>query len=342
MKLNSHNSIWKSISLSVITTVSAAAAACGAEEPSTPASLWDATAAGPIAFSPDSALLLTAGENHVVQLRKVPSGEVERTFERAGEVIRSVAISPDQSLVVSAGSDAVVRLWDLPSGRESRTLKGHSAVIQCIAFSAHGKKLASGCSDKTIRIWEVPSGRSVLTLHQPAGIGGAPPSMGFPGQVFAVAFSPDGTLLASGGGDGVGAYGELVLWDLKSKQLRQRLLRSGEQQVWSVAFTPDGKRLVSGLVNGRVNVFDVQTGTAVGQMEAGESLRSLAISPDGTTLATGTLESIRLWDLADNQLKRTFKLPGDFMVASLVFSPNGKWLASAGRRVRLWELPRRK
>ncbi len=155
---------------------------------------------------------------------------------------------------------------DFPSGRESRTLKGHSTVIQCIAFSADGKALASGCSDQTIRIWDVESGRTELTFHQPGQIAGAPPSQGFPGQVFAVAFSPDGSLLASGGGDGVAEYGELVLWDLKRKHLRQRLLRAGEQQVWSVAFTPDGKRLVSGQVNGRLKVFNVQTGTAVGQM----------------------------------------------------------------------------
>jgi WD40 repeat protein len=267
---------------------------------------------------------------------------MKQTFEGAGTVIRSVAISPNQRLMASAGSDEMVRLWDFQDGRESRTLKGHTAVIQSIAFSPDGRKLVSGSSDKTVRIWDVKSGRTELTFHPLGKIAGPRPSDGIPGQVFAVAFSPDGTLLASGGGDGVGEYRELVLWDLKSEHLRQSLLGAGEQQVWAVAFTPDGKRLVSGQVNGKVKVFDVASGAGAGEMEAGESLRSIAISPDGSILATGTRQSITLWDLAKKVLKRTFESPDDFMVGSLAFSPDGKWLASEGRRVRLWEIPDRK
>ena len=329
------------ISVSAIVSVCAAVSVCGAERmyPAAAARVWDSSAAGPIAFSRDGTMLLTRGSNDVLQLRKIPSGELERTFAGAGQVIRTVALSPDQKLLASAGSDSIVRLWDFQSGRRARTLTGHTAVIQCIAFSPDGKRLASGSSDKTIRIWDVKSGRTELTFHPLGKITGPRPSDGIPGQVFAVAFSPDGTLLAGGGGDGVGEYGELVLWDLKSKHLRRSLLGAGEQQVWAVAFTPDGKRLVSGLVNGKVKVFDVASGASAGEMEAGESLRSIAISPDGSILATGTRQTIKLWDLAKNALKRTLESPDDFMVGSLAFSPDGKWLASEGRRVRLWEIP---
>jgi len=329
-------------SLPAILSVCAALAVYGADgpKPVPAARVWDSSATGPIAFSPDGAELLTGGDGgNVLQLRKVPSGELERTIEGAGTVIRSVAISPNQKLIASGGSDEILHLWDFHDGHEIRTEKGHTAVIQSIAFSSDGKTLASGGSDKTIRIWAVKSGRTELKFHQPGKIAGPRPSDGIPGQVFAVAFSPDGTLLASSGGDGAGEYGELVLWDLKSKQLRQSLLGGGEQQVWAVAFTPDGKRLVSGQVNGKVKAFDVASGARAGEMEAGESLRSIAISPDGRILATGTHQSIKLWDLAKNALKRTLESPDDFMVGSLAFSPDGKWLASEGRRVRLWEIP---
>ena len=330
--------------LTAILSLCAALAVCGADgpKPLPAARVWDFSATGPIAFSPDGEELLTVGGDNVLQLRKVPSGELEWTIEGAGTVIRSVAISPNQRLMASAGSDAMARLWDFQDGRESRTLKGHTAVIQCIAFSPNSKELASGSSDKTVRIWDVNSGSTELKFHPLGKIVGPRPSYGIPGQVFAVAFSPDGTLLASGGGDGVGEYGELVLWDLKSKHLRRSLLGAGEQQVWAVAFTPDGKRLVSGQVNGKVKVFDVASGASAGEMEAGESLRSIAISPDGGILATGTRQSLKLWDLAKKALMRTLESPNDFMVGSLAFSPDGKWLASEGRRVRLWEMPDRK
>jgi WD40 repeat protein len=328
-------------SLSAILSVCAALAGYGADgpKPVPAARVWDFSPNGPIAFLPDGAELLTVGAENVLQLRKVPSGELERTIGDAGTVIRSVAISPNQRLMASAGSDAMVRLWDFPDGRESRTLKGQTAVIQSIAFSPDGSKLAGGSSDKTVRIWDVKSGRTELTFHQPGKRAGARPSAGIPGMVFAVAFSPDGTLLASGGGDGAGEYGELLLWDLKRKQMRQSLLGAGEQQVWALAFTPDGKRLVSGQVNGKVKMFDVASGAMAGELEAGESLRAIAISPDGSILATGTVQSIKLWDPAKQVLKRTLESPNDFMTGTLAFSPDGKWLASEGRRVRLWEIP---
>ena len=330
--------------LTAILSLCAALAVYGADGPKRlpPPRVWDFSPNGPIAFSPDGAELLTVGGDNVLQLRKFPSGELERTIEGAGTVIRTVAISPNQRLIASGGSDAMVRIWDFQDGRERRTQKGHTTVIQSIAFSPDGRKLASGSSDKTVRIWDVNSGSTELTFHQPGKIAGPRPSDGIPGQVFAVAFSPDGTLLASGGGDGVGEYGEFVLWDLKSKHLRRSLLGAGEQQVWAVAFTPDGKRLVSGQVNGKVKVFDVASGASAGEMEAGESLRSIAISPDGRILATGIRQSTTLWDLAKKVPIRTLESPDDFMVGSLAFSPDGKWLASQDRRVRLWEIPERK
>src|ERR1700720_1758809 len=154
-------------SLSAILSVCAALAVYGADgaKPATAARVWDFSSDGPIAFSPDGAELLAVGETNMLQLRKVPSGELERTTGDAGTVVRSVAISPNQRLMASAGSDAMVRFWDFQGGRESRIQKGHTEVVQCIAFSPDGKELASGSFDKTVRIWDVKSGRTELKFH---------------------------------------------------------------------------------------------------------------------------------------------------------------------------------
>ena len=176
-------------------------------------------------------------------------------------------------------------------------------------------------------------------LSQPDPKAGAKPSQGgTPGGVFAVAFSPDGKLVASGGGDGLGEAGELVLWDAGTGKLQRRLLGRDEKQAWAVAFTPDGKRLACGLTDGSVRLFDVQTGKVVREIDGGDQLRGLAVSPNGRTVAAAIRKEIRLWDADTGKLTRTLRGHTNW-IGSIAFSADGKALVSGGSDgVRLWSL----
>jgi len=308
--------------------------------PASARTLSGGAARGPLAFLPNGQILVTAADGLSLQLRDAMSGEVSVTMT-IPKGLGPVAISPDGTMVACAKSDGrktELLLLDMETGRKMHTFSGHSAIVHSIAFSPVGETLASGSSDKSIRLWDTRTGKLILTLSQPDQIDPGQRNRGIPGMVFAVTFSPDGTLLASGGGDGVGEYGEVVLWDLPSGKLRHRLFGPSEKQVWAVAFSPDQKLLVSGQTEGTIKLIDVSTGAIAREWNARAQLRSLAISPDGSVLATGLRKDVKLWKLETGELQDMLSGHGNW-VGSLSFSADGKLLATANSDgVQLWHL----
>jgi RNA polymerase sigma factor (sigma-70 family) len=154
------------------------------------------------------------------------------------------------------------------------------------------------------------------------------------GEVKAVALSPDGTLAASGGADGI------RLWETATgKELHHC---EGIQEVNGLALFPNGKTLLSAN-NGHkaVRLWDVATGTLLREISKEEIwAECLALSRDGTVVAAGSRSGeIRLWDVATG--KQLHELKGHpTWVGSLAFAPDGKTLASGSHdwSLRLWEV----
>ena len=111
-----------------------------------------------------------------------------------------------------------------------------------------------------------------------------------------MAFSPDGTTLASGSGSGV------RLWNAENGQLKAPL--QGESYVSSVAFSPDGTTLASGSGSG-VHLWDTTSGQIKNTLQGHtDGVSSVAFSPDGTILASGSRDgTILLWDMQIFQLQ---------------------------------------
>ena len=159
---------------------------------------------------------------------------------------------------------------------------------------------------------------------------------GHTGSVFAVAFSPDGMLIATSSGDQTAR-----LWDTATG-LIVRTLTGHTRAVNGVAFSPDGTLLAtSGSIDKTARLWDIATGQAVRTLIGHtQAVNGVAFSPDGALLATsGSIDqTARLWDTATGRTVRTVT-GHTSRVAGVAFSPDGTLLAtsSGDQTARLWD-----
>ncbi len=164
-----------------------------------------------------------------------------------------------------------------------------------------------------------------------------------PSNVWAVAFSPDGTLLATADGDGT-----VRLWNPATGRAAGAPLHASTQHgVYGVAFSPDGKLLATADGDGTVRLWNPATGRpagktlhASGPTTARYGVRAVAFSPDGKLLATaGADGTVRLWNPATGRpAGKPLQASAQWGVFGVAFSPDGTLLASIGGdgTVRLW------
>ena len=284
-----------------------------------------------VAFSPDGQRLAVAS-GIGVWLYDVATSRELALFTGHSDKVTSVAFSPDGTLLASGSADHTLKLWDVATRTNTATLR-HRDVVHSVTFSPDGTSLAatswdntSGAWDNTVKLWDVETGRHIATLsvnsRAKSKIGGARP----------VAFSPDGTTLAS-----EGAWDNTVrLWDVATRT-NIATLEGHTFSVFSVAFSPDGTTLASGSLDG-VKLWDVATGENIATLQQGAG-GSVAFSPDGTTLALGSRDrTVKLWDVVTRTNIAILEHTG--FIGSVAFSPDGTTLASGvgDGTVRLWNL----
>ena len=199
-------------------------------------------------FSPDGQTLASAGRDATVQLWDVETGSLLKTFTGNDREFKTVAFSPDGQLLATGGWLSKIHLWDIQTGSLLNTFP-EKVGVEALAFSPDGQFLASGggFKDPTIRLWNVRTGekRFTLTGHTKN------PTTAHTSDIYSVAFAPDGTLLASGGIDGV------RLWNPTTGQTLA-VLTENASSVSVVAFSSDGRTLASG-ESGGIFLWDVDT-----------------------------------------------------------------------------------
>ncbi len=304
------------------------AATAGGDDPT--AKVWDTTTgevlytlsghtsgvAG-VAFSPDGTRLATASWDGTARVWDItPASEAlfiprDLTAESPGtDRTFDIRYSPDGTRIFTDyPAENAVKLWDANSGRELLTFSGHADYLD---YSADGKLVAAS-NDKTIVVWDAKTGKQLLTL------------VGHTDLIKSLAFSMDGTRLASAGFDGT-----VIIWDLASGKALLTLQEPG-LYFFSVAYSPDGTRIFAGDAWGHGFIWDAATGEKLFALSMdGVTIFSAAFSPDGKRLALANrFGTIRIWDtFTGNELITLKGKTG--RIRSVTFSPDGKQLASTG------------
>src|SRR5579883_570499 len=282
-----------------------------------------------VAFSPDGKLLASGSWDDSLHLWDAKTGKLLRILlqgQHPGMVV-SVFFTPDGKQLVSCGGrvgDNSARVWDLATGKELRRWPIPGGWK--LALSPDGMLLAGignpGRNRDSITLWDITTGKQVRELL----------FEGVQDSVIALAFSPDGKQLVSGGGS------TLRLFDIvKGKQLRT--FGEGER-INSVSFSPDGKTVAVARNKEAISLWDVATFKKL-RTFGNENGARVAFSHDGKTLAGcgfGFGKAV-LWDTATG--KKLRELPGQhYQVWDLAFSPDDKTLAvgNLDSQVRLWDV----
>ena len=288
-----------------------------------------------LAFSPDGTMLASSGggPDYPIQLWSLKKRQLQDTLFGHTSWTFAITFSADGKTLISGSEDRTVRLWDVQSGELKCILEEHGDDVNSVALSPGGGTLASGSDDGTIQLWDMHTGAMLATLKGPAK---------FPKRVNALAFSPDGQILASATAE------QIQLWDTHTKQL-SGVLDGHTRDVTDILFSPDGRTIASASWDWTLRLWE--TSTRRPRKIFGKhtnSINTVAFSPDGKTIASASRGLIYLWNTKGNLLRLWYARTGEHVeysvdhidyVRTVVFSPDGKFLASSGydSRLRLWD-----
>ncbi len=289
--------------------------------------------------SPDGSTLAIGFREGMVELWDVTTGDLRRSFTAHSDRVSSMRFNPDGSILATGSWDGTVRLWDVATGTLRDTFDGEFITVYNLSFNPDGSILAAGLNDG-VRLWDVATGtlRNAYTGHtgafygfaiNPDGITFSSVFMRNTAVVHHIHFSPDGSVLATGGGSNT-----VRLWDVATGALL-RTLTVPTSTVERLRFNPAGDTLVTGSWDGIVRLWDVATGALRNTLETDiYHVSSMYFSPDGSTLVTthNSDNKMRLWDVISGTLSRTLQTG---IVNSVRFSPDGNtltfWTAGGAR-----------
>ncbi|MBP1693769.1 MAG: hypothetical protein H6Q37_1652, partial [Chloroflexi bacterium] len=287
-----------------------------------------------IAYSPDGKSLAMSGGDQAGDVIDARTGQPLLTLRanHFGNWLGSIAFSPDGKRLASTNGESDAYIWDAASGQKLFTLNGHSNWIGDLAYSLDGSRLATIGYDGYVKMWDPASGKELFSVQtfteivpttsnlsidfspdsaRFATAGGMQPKVwdartgnllltlpAQDGDVYSIAFSPDGKHLVIGGQGGFAS-----VWDAASGQ-KITDLTGHAGSVNAILFSRDGKQVISGSVDGTVKIWDAASGQEqLTLTRQPTQITGLSLSPDGRRLAVSSFDgAVRVYLLNVNDL----------------------------------------
>jgi len=297
------------------------------------------TAIATTAESPD--MILSASRDKSIIVWSLTRDEFDnfgvprKSLHGHNSVVQDVVISSDGQFALSASWDKTLRLWDLNTGVTTRRFVGHTNDVLSVSFSADNRQIVSGSRDKTIKLWNtlgeckfniqedghsewVSCVRFSPNSANPLIVSGGwdkvvkvweltkcklrANHIGHTGYINTVTVSPDGSLCASGGKDGI-----TMLWDLNEGKHLYSLEGKGDDIINALVFSPNRYWLCAA-TSSCIKIWDLESKSVVdelkpeflnvGKKSPSPQCISLAWSADGNTLFSGYTDNmIRVWQV---------------------------------------------
>lgn len=248
-----------------------------------------------VTFDSSGKQLITCGYDQQIHVWDARHGKVTHTLKGHNGAVFALAVRPKSQILASASADRTVKLWDLATAERLDTFGESLKDIYTVAMHPQGTHVIAGGVDNRIRMWRLSEsgqeGTNQLIFARFA----------HQGPIIALAWSPQGNLIASAAEDRT-----LKLWDADSLTEKQPLPR---QDDWAAAltFSPNGKTLAVGRLDGTLAFYDAETG----KVQTPPQPTLTAIEPRGfqtgsktQAMLTGTnLLGIEQFIVADKQIK---------------------------------------
>jgi len=266
-----------------------------------------------IDFSPDGAMIASAGEDGTARVWRIDDGRETLRLQHGGR-LSQVAFSPTGKYLATAGGfSGTVKVWNATNGSELFSIN-QKGQVDVLAFSPDDRLLvtASGYSILAVEpaalVWDIGEHKQIARLAHQAG-------------VTAVRFFPDGKRLATASQDGTAR-----VWSVPSGTEQLRL--PCEASVHDLAVSGDGARIATSTSN-RVEVWNAETGGLVWKSEPQQfDVDVVTFSRNGKLVASGGYDqTARVWDAVSGRELARFQ--HDMPVFDLTFSADGAYLATA-------------